>query len=120
MGSGGIGGTIAAKLCARGVAVTVITRNPEIAEVINDRGLRATYDQQQHTARPMASASTADLGETPEPTFTLCIIAVPPSSAEKALEDALPWLHLSSAARTVSSKSASRSRSRASASSAGS
>ncbi|MEC9442962.1 MAG: 2-dehydropantoate 2-reductase [Myxococcota bacterium] len=93
MGSGGIGGTIAAKLCAKGVDVTVITRNPEIADVINKQGLRATYDQQQHTAHPRASAATADLGDSPTATFTLCIIAVPPSSAEQALEDALPWLH---------------------------
>jgi len=92
MGSGGIGGTIAAKLCAKGVDVTVITRNPDIADKINAEGLRATYDQERHTVHPTASAATDGIADAPTPTFTLCIIAVPPSSAEKALEDALPWL----------------------------
>ena len=92
LGAGGIGGTIAARLCARGAKVTLITRNPDIAHAIAGEGLRAqSHDGDIHIARPDAVPLVDDLDERHGP-FGLCILAVPPSSAQTAVEDALPVL----------------------------
>lgn len=89
-GGGGIGGTLTAKLCNAGHDVTVVTRNPEISEHIKANGLKANYDGAEHVTRPEAVATVELLD--PDARFDVAIIAVPPSSAEKAATDALGFL----------------------------
>lgn len=90
-GGGGIGGTLAARLAGVGRDVTVITRNPSIAEAITRRGLRSHYEGAVQVAHPDAVATLEELGE-PDGRFAAAFVAVPPSSAEQAAHDALPWL----------------------------
>lgn len=90
LGAGGIGGTLAGRLAEQGREVCLVTSNPAIAEAITMHGLRAHFDGKEHLSWPRAVVSVDDLE--PAQRFDLCIIAVPPSSAEDAARAALPLL----------------------------
>ncbi len=90
LGAGGIGGTLAGRLAQQGKSVCLVTSNPTIAEAITTHGLRAHFDGEVHHSWPRAVARVSELDAADR--FALCIIAVPPSSAEDAARDALPFL----------------------------
>ena len=90
LGAGGIGGTLAARLCKAGKDVSLVTANPTIASAIRDQGLHARFEGAEHVVHPRAVVSAEEFD--PSERFALCIVAVPPSSAEEAVLDVLPWL----------------------------
>ena len=90
LGAGGIGGTIAGRLAQQGKEVSLVTGNPKIAAAIKEEGLRSTFDGEQHVSWPEAVVEPDEFGE--DRRFGLCVVAVPPSSAEEAVEKVLPWL----------------------------
>lgn len=90
LGAGGIGGTIAARLCGQGRDVSLVTGNPTIAAAISEHGLHARFDGVEHVVRPRAVVAPEEFDASER--FALCIVAVPPSSAEEAVSNVLPWL----------------------------
>ena len=89
-GAGGIGGTLAGRLSKQGREVCLVTGNATIAQAINERGLSARFNGEAHRSRPQAVERIEELDGAQR--FELCVIAVPPSSAEEAARAALPYL----------------------------
>jgi len=88
MGCGGIGGTIAATLSARGAGPVVVTHNPVIAEAVNTRGF-VQRDEDSERAIPGRAAAEvpADAGQ-----FDFVWLATQPPQVEDAARAALPHL----------------------------
>lgn len=88
MGSGGIGGIVAASLAERGLAPTVVTHNPAIAAAINAGGF--TVHEGDATRRVPARATAVlpnDAGS-----FEVVLLATQPPQVEAAARAALPHL----------------------------
>src|SRR5690606_35670210 len=86
----GIGGIVAARLCAAGHDVSAVTHNERIADAIETHGLVATYDDKIHTVRfPVYAQLRPTANLVP---FDLCILATPPNAAVEAVREILPYL----------------------------
>ena len=60
MGCGGIGGIMAAKLLAHSRDLVIVTHNPEIADVVNRRGLVVRDEEREHVIPGRAAATLPD------------------------------------------------------------
>ena len=86
LGAGGVGGLVSGKLAEAGVDVSVVTKNPRIADAINKHGLRfGSNDRVQSVELPAYDALPNDQTIVP---FDLCVVAVPPNFAQAAVADA--------------------------------
>ena len=88
MGCGGVGGVIAASLCERGVDVTCVTHNPEIAETIARDGLEVRCEGQISRVRPRVFANLPARSQA----FDFVFLATQPPQVAEAAETALPFL----------------------------
>lgn len=89
MGSGGIGGIVAADLTARGLEPTVVTHNPAIAAAINRDGFVVQdADATRHVPGRATAALPNDAG-----IFDVVLLATQPTQVEQAARLALPHLH---------------------------
>ena len=89
MGSGGIGGIVAASLAERGLAPAVVTHNPAIAAAINANGF--VIDEGAVTRRVSCRATAVlpnDAG-----IFDVVLLATQPTQVREAALAALPHLH---------------------------
>ena len=89
MGSGGIGGIIAASLTEHGSAPTVVTHNAAIAAAINADGYVV---QEGEGSRRVAGHATAVLPNDAG-IFDVVLLATQPPQVEEAARTALPHLH---------------------------
>lgn len=89
MGSGGIGGIIAASLTERGTAPAVVTHNPAIAAAINSDGFVVRDGDRSRCIPGRATAVLAnDAG-----IFDVVLLATQPPQVRAAARAALPHLH---------------------------
>lgn len=89
MGSGGIGGIIAADLTARGFEPTVVTHNPAVAAAVNRDGFVVQdADATQRVPGRATAALPNDAG-----IFDFVLLATQPPQVEQAARIALPHLH---------------------------
>ncbi|MFO0590822.1 MAG: 2-dehydropantoate 2-reductase [Polyangiaceae bacterium] len=88
VGSGGIGGIVAAHLLDQGHDTTILTTNAAIADAIRARGLRVTGTSDLPEVRGTA------LRELPAgtPPFDFILLATQPPQVEEAARGALPFL----------------------------
>lgn len=87
MGCGGLGGWIAAQLIRDGHDVLAVTHNPEVAEVIQRRGLQLHIGGTRQSIAGRATAQLDDSGP-----FDLALLATPPTAVVEAARTALPVL----------------------------
>lgn len=89
VGMGGIGGVIAASMSLAGRDVFGVSGNAAITAAIHERGLRSLVGGQEIVAK----LSVVDALDGNRPRFDAALLAVPPSSAERAAREVLPYLH---------------------------
>lgn len=89
MGSGGIGGIVAASLAERGLAPAVVTHNPAIAAAINAEGFVV---QEGDATRRVPGRATAVLPNDAG-IFDVVLLATQPPQVQEAARAALPHLH---------------------------
>ncbi len=87
MGCGGLGGSIAANLTARGFDVLAVTRNPAIATSIQENGYILEDADSTRRVSGRAAATLRDDGP-----FDVILLATPPNSVVDAARTALPTL----------------------------
>jgi len=87
VGCGGIGGVVASGLVKNGRHVLGVTGNPEISEAIRQNGL--TLKGEGNTRFDVVAG--LDEGVKPS-SYDAVFLATPPNRAEKAAQDALPFL----------------------------
>lgn len=88
VGSGGIGGIVAAHLFDQGHDTTVLTTNAEIAAAIQRRGFRVTGEDALGEVRGTALRELAP----GTPPFDFVLLATQPPQVEEAARTALPFL----------------------------
>jgi 2-dehydropantoate 2-reductase len=89
MGCGGIGGVMAAYLLPRGHHVSIVTRNPEIADAVNRGGLVVRGEHREWHAPAQAWARLPDnVGP-----FDYVFLATQPPQVEDAARAAHPYMH---------------------------
>ncbi len=88
VGCGGIGGIVAAHLFEQGHDVTALTRNPQIADAIENNGFVVRGDSSPGTVRGHAVRSLAK-GTRP---FDFILLCTQPPQVEEAARDALGFL----------------------------
>lgn len=89
IGCGGVGGVTASRLKSANTDVSVVTKNPRIAEVIQKDGLEVTVGDDTSVYHLPAYATFPDKKIVP---FDTCFLTVPPNFAVNALKNALPHL----------------------------
>ena len=87
MGCGGLGGWIAAELVRNGHDVLGITRNPAVANAIQQRGYVLRRSDGSEIVAGRATAELADAGP-----FDVALLATPPNTVVDAVRVALPVL----------------------------
>lgn len=88
MGCGGIGGTMAATLLERGVDVTCVAHNPEIAAAVEARGIEV---RQEGQTRRVPARAHVDIPGDAAP-FDFVFLAPQPTQVVEAARAALPHL----------------------------
>ncbi len=89
IGCGGVGGVTAGRLKAANTDVSVITKNPRIADAIQQNGLEVSVGDETNVYKIPAYATFPDKKIVP---FDTCFLTVPPNFAAEALENALQHL----------------------------
>ncbi len=89
VGCGGIGGVLSAGLLEQGRHVTAVAKRPEIAQALQQRGLRLTDEHGTRTVRGELSVLT----DAPhQGTYDYALMAVPPTQVEEATRQVAPLL----------------------------
>ena len=86
MGCGGLGGIVSAHLAELGVEVTGVSRNPDIAHAVCERGFRlcgATSDR---------TVAGRVVSQVPDERFDLAVLATQPTDVEEAARQVAPRL----------------------------
>lgn len=93
VGTGGVGGVIAARLTRAGVDVTPVTGNAEIAAALARDGYRVReIDRREWTARPARAPVVAAADAAAQGPFDLCVAATKMTTLASALVDVAPAL----------------------------
>ncbi len=89
IGCGGVGGVTAGRLKSANADVSVITKNPRIADAIQQNGLQVQVGEEKTLYQIPAYATFPEKKIVP---FDTCFLTVPPNFAADALKNALPYL----------------------------
>lgn len=86
IGAGAIGGPIAAHMAEQNIDITIVTKHPELAEVIKTQGLRLTGVEKERSVPINAVPSITDLKEH----YNIVFLATKGNDVEAAVKALLP------------------------------